>query len=486
MPRLMARAPARKRRESRGMAGADRRRVAGKGFGTKVTADMSNQDPKLILRKRLRAEMEALRGLLRKAKLLSGRTVGRSRAAPCCGKDGRFLAEEHRSEPTEVERTSSSCAKRRKTMLLVEIVVEPRMSADEYEMSTLATRVASLSSNMPAHIVEFLKECTGHEDGNNGEMEIDLGSMRHSAIFELKKLLDEFDEEQKRRHQTHAARSTRGRRDRRGGGGRVDDAIIDICSDVSPTAAEQVLRSPPLLLADGEIEEEAEDMLVDICGDASPVATNTLAEPGNRPRSSSSRSSCSSGSSSDPSHSGNSDSGSDDGSVTSSPAPAVLHNTGGGASPVAVPDKVLCSSPLEDEEVEERGGASPIAAARFADDESVGSSLVPPVLPERDDEPVTALPTARDQNIPQATSYRDLIARACMQRRLRRPARQRAYEELEEMERNAKPIGDWIHPMHLRQLGITPVEHAVTGSERRAPGRGSPVQRLLGLFLKAE
>ena len=81
--------------------------------------------------------------------------------------------------------------------------------------------------------------------------------------------------------------------------------------------AEKVLRSPPRLLEDGEIEEEAEDMLVDICGDASPVPTKTLAEPANHPGGSSGSSS---------------DSGTDDASVTSSPAPAVLHNTG--ASPV--------------------------------------------------------------------------------------------------------------------------------------------------------
>ncbi|PVH48226.1 hypothetical protein PAHAL_4G284100 [Panicum hallii] len=476
------------------MAGAGRRRVAGEGPGTKVPADISNQDPQLILRKRLRAEMEALRGLLRKAELLSGKTVGNGRAAARCGKDGRFLAAEHRSEATEAERTP--CAKRRKTMPLAEIVVEPRMSADE--ISNLVARVASLSSNMPAHILEFLKEeCTGHEDGNSGEIEIDLGSMRRSAMPELRKLLDEFAEGEKRRHQTDAASASRpisrSSPDQHEDGEIVveeDDAIVDICVDASPTAAEQVLRSPPRLLEGGEIEEEAADMLVDICGDASPVATKTLAGPGNRPgsSSSSSSSSCSSGSSSDPSHSDSGDSGSDDESVTSSPAPAVLHNTSPGASPVGVPDKVLCSSPcsLEDGEcrIEERGGA----AAKFADHESVGGSLVPLILPERGDEPETALealPIARDQSIPQAT-YRDLIARACqMLRRRRHPARQRAYEELEEMERNAKPIGDCVHPMHLRQLGITPVEHAVT-SERRAPGRGSPVQRLLGLFLKAE
>ena len=72
--------------------------------------------------------------------------------------------------------------------------------------------------------------------------------------------------------------------------------------------AEKVLRSPPRLLED-----------VDICGDASPVPTKTLAEPANHPGGGSGSSS-------------SSDSGTDDASVTSSPAPAVLHDTG--ASPV--------------------------------------------------------------------------------------------------------------------------------------------------------
>ncbi|RCV20754.1 hypothetical protein SETIT_4G082900v2 [Setaria italica] len=438
-------------------------------------AGISRQDPQLILRKRLREEMEALRGLVRKAELL----CGKRRAAPRCGKDdGRFLEAEGWSEsPTEAEGTT--CAKRRKTT-----PAEPRMSADE--IADLVARVASLSENMPASILEFLEECTGHEDRNRGE--IDIGSMRRSAMFELKKMLGKFAKEEKRRSPPDQ---------------QEDGEIVDICGDASPSAAQKVLRyrSPPRLLEDGEIEEEAEDMSVDVCGDASPVAekfAGTVNSPG------STSSSCS-----DSSHCDSNGSGSEDESVASSPAPVVL------ASPMAVAHKVPCL--LEDGEIEERGGASPVAAEKFTDTvmhspRSSSSSyglptmrmsgaarflprpakepgLVSPSLPEVDDEPEMApeaLPNARGQNLLRAASYRDLVAKACrMQRRLHNPERLRAYEELEEMERNAKPISDWIHPMHLRQLGITPVEYAVT-SERRVPGRGSPVRRLLGFFLKAE
>ncbi|KAG2637942.1 hypothetical protein PVAP13_2NG555900 [Panicum virgatum] len=447
---------------------ADRRHVARDGLSanTKMTAfasaEISIQDPQLVLRKRLRAEMEALRGLLRKAELLSGKkSVAKSRAPPRCGKDGRFLAAE--DEATEAEMTT--CAKRRKAVPVAK-VAEPRMSAEE--ISSLTARVASLSENMPAHILEFLrKECTGREDRSSGEIEIDLGSMKHSALFKLRKLLDEFAEEEKRRDQTDAA-SVSGRTgpsplDEQEDGEIVeeDDAIVaDICGDASPSAAQKVLRSPPrLLVVDGEVEE-TEDMLIDVCGGgaASALATKTFDEAGNNQDSGGSSCSSSSGSSSDSSCSdSSSDSGADDARVTSCPVPSDhLH---------------VCL--LEDGEMEECGGASPVAAAKSADtadSRTCGSSCL---------EQPKALVIAHDQG-----AYRGLIAKACQkQRRMRNPERQRAYQELEEMERDAAPISDWIHPTHLAQLGITPAEYAVT-SERGVPGRGCPVQRLLGLFVK--
>ncbi|CAN6221781.1 unnamed protein product [Urochloa humidicola] len=223
---------------------------------------------------------------------------------------------------------------------------------------------------------------------------------------------------------------------------------------------------------------------------------------------SSSSSGCSSGGScGDSSDSDSSDSDSDDESVTSSPAPAVLPKTD--ASPMAVD---LCSSPClteqvrrssprrsrnslpEDGEIEERPPApeklaEPVISPRnsyssgSAYDGNVSTVPAPVILPE----PLAQQPAARDHKVPLSQAeYRAMIAKAVQkQRRLQNPERQRAYEELEEKERKAKPISDWIPPMELTQLGITPVEYAMT-SERRVRCRGGPVQRLLGLFLKAE
>ncbi|OEL28631.1 hypothetical protein BAE44_0010350 [Dichanthelium oligosanthes] len=62
---------------------------------------------------------------------------------------------------------------------------------------------------------------------------------------------------------------------------------------------------------------------------------------------------------------------------------------------------------------------------------------------------------AQDHNLPRSQAeYRELIAKGhAKKRRLCHPERQRGYGELEEMERNVKPIRDWIHPMHLCSWG---------------------------------
>ncbi|CAD6337243.1 unnamed protein product [Miscanthus lutarioriparius] len=235
-------------------------------------------DPRLVLRKRLGEEMEALRGIFRKAELVVRKTVDKGRAAPRCGKDGRFLAAEAGSETIEANRIPcdkkrkkmppvdveiikprmmqidrTPCATRRKAMPLVENIEHPRISKvdqapcakkrrtmppveiidtliSKAEILSLVTRLSSLSSNMPTHIVEFLdKECTGHaeEKAGKNEIEIDLGSMRRSAMFALQKLLDEFAEEEKRQQQE------------------------------SMNVSRSISRSSPRELEDGELIEEA-------------------------------------------------------------------------------------------------------------------------------------------------------------------------------------------------------------------------------------
>jgi len=86
-------------------------------------SELSAPDPRQVLRKRLGEEMEALRGILRKAELVVRKNIDKGRAAPRRGKDGRFLAAEARSEAMEADRTP--CAKRRKVMPPLEIIEPP-------------------------------------------------------------------------------------------------------------------------------------------------------------------------------------------------------------------------------------------------------------------------------------------------------------------------------------------------------------------------
>ncbi|KAJ1258578.1 hypothetical protein BS78_10G086300, partial [Paspalum vaginatum] len=525
----------------------------------------SNRDRLLMLRKRLRDEMEALRGILKKAELLANSKIVDEigRPAPRRGKDGRFLNEGDRSDPTEADKTASAksrktmpmpsveavehrmaawttSAKRRKIMPVLEIV-EPRVSKDE--IASVATRVSSLASDMPAHILEFLKkECTGHLDEDAGEIAIDLGSMRRSAMPELQKLLDEFAEEEKRRYQNATSMNVSApisclspRKTEEGEIAEEDcDDTVDVCGDTSPVAAAKVLCSPLRTFEDGEIAEEEEEEAVG-CGAAAAVESEKKIEAGgsttcNSPISSSSSGSSSSSSSSSGSSTSNgssssgsssssdssdSDDDDDDETVTSRPVPAVVPTAD--ASAVAATHKALISSLpcsledetgniprgnssssslLEDGEIEEKqegNGTSPVTTPKSGRVGSLPAHVVcakPPLQQSRSVAPgLVAKGNEKKRMLPCSQERKRSPARVVEKKneKMRSLERQRFYKMLKEKERNAKPIfDDWIDPVHLRQLGITPpVEYAVT-SERRVPGRGCPVQRLLGLSLKEE
>lgn len=145
--------------------------------------------------------------------------------------------------------------------------------------------MSALSEHMPAHMLEFLKkECTGHEDTSSGEMEIDIGSMRHSVMFYLSKILDE---EKKRWGQDeelmNASRSTSHSTKRE----HEDDDIVDRkCygpnahkfGDAPHIAADKVLWQAE----DSEITRDA------VCTAVAPIATEELVETGNSPSNNSS------------------------------------------------------------------------------------------------------------------------------------------------------------------------------------------------------
>ncbi|XP_062217763.1 transcription factor GTE9-like [Phragmites australis] len=168
-----------------------------------VVVEMPVEPAVVILRKRMASELDALRGLVKKAELLS------------LGKNGRFLAAESRLETPMKAGGKTPSAKRRKVSPLVEQIETPRMSSDEREQ--LADRLATLSSSQPDHILEFLKKQCGGDADPHGEFEIDLNSMENSVLFELKKQLDEFAEESK----SEAVQEE-------------EDEYVDICGGVSP------------------------------------------------------------------------------------------------------------------------------------------------------------------------------------------------------------------------------------------------------------
>uniref|UniRef100_J3M607 Uncharacterized protein n=1 Tax=Oryza brachyantha TaxID=4533 RepID=J3M607_ORYBR len=81
---------------------------------------------------------------------------------------------------------------------------------------------------------------------------------------------------------------------------------------------------------------------------------------------------------------------------------------------------------------------------------------------------------------------RELIARAQEKQQLRRRAleRKRAREQLEEMERTARPVYEHIDPSVMKQLGITPKVEYMVSSEKSQDSERCLLQKL-GLFLKS-
>ncbi|KAG0533762.1 hypothetical protein BDA96_04G220900 [Sorghum bicolor] len=156
-----------------------------------------------LLQKRLASELDVLRGLLKKAELISRREACKGGAPPTAGKNKKeqFLASKQRSEPmVDGGGGNAPSVKRRKISTLVahkqkhkqKLVRAPRMSAEE--RSQLAGRVSSLSMELPGHIVEFMLKHFGDAD-SHGEIDIDFDSAEDSILLELRTQLDKFAQE---------------------------------------------------------------------------------------------------------------------------------------------------------------------------------------------------------------------------------------------------------------------------------------------------
>jgi hypothetical protein len=164
-----------------------------------VGGERSSQE---LLQKRLASELDALRGLLKKAELISRGGEACKGGAPTAGKKERFLASKsnQRAKPIEGSGGNAPSAKRRKISTLAEQkqkqkqIPAPRMSPEE--RNQLAGRLSSLCGELPGHIVEFLQKHFGDAD-SHGEIEINIDSVEDLVLFELKTRLDKFAEESK-------------------------------------------------------------------------------------------------------------------------------------------------------------------------------------------------------------------------------------------------------------------------------------------------
>uniref|UniRef100_A0A0E0NHH7 NET domain-containing protein n=1 Tax=Oryza rufipogon TaxID=4529 RepID=A0A0E0NHH7_ORYRU len=181
-----------------------------------------------LLRKRCRSEMEAVRGLLKKAEAL-------------------------------VRKAAAGAAARRPLPRRVKDKEAMTMAQKEQLVGLLSSLPAGI---LPSHVADFMRRrCSWRAvpgvDGDDDELEIDLGSTEDAALFELRKMLD--DEAAVRRT------SPRGLED-----GEVADEYMDICGGVSPLPA-AARKPPPLALSSPPAAAEQEDDLIDIFGGDSPL-----------------------------------------------------------------------------------------------------------------------------------------------------------------------------------------------------------------------
>jgi hypothetical protein len=79
--------------------------------------------------------------------------------------------------------------------------VKPKMTAAERE--AFGNSLAEIADDLPAHIIELLQQCM---DGNtdtagDGEIEIDIQAISDDLLFELKKHVDKYLQEQEQNQQ---------------------------------------------------------------------------------------------------------------------------------------------------------------------------------------------------------------------------------------------------------------------------------------------
>jgi uncharacterized membrane protein YgcG len=226
------------------------------------------------LRERIQSERQVVGGLLKKAEALVARAKedvhgGRAAAAhsEACAlpRRGRFLRRPEARPEAEATAAMDGAAsprkKRRKAATsassIVEVeVIEPTMP--KAQRDRLYGLLSSLSAEMPLppHIVALMQsQCCCVVDPNGEEMDVDLGSAKDAALFQLLNLLEEFAQQQTTKIQPRLAEEQ-------------EPPKIE--------APDATSRSSSIcqLMEDGEVADEGADMDMDICGGVSPLVVD--------------------------------------------------------------------------------------------------------------------------------------------------------------------------------------------------------------------
>ncbi|KAK9039598.1 hypothetical protein V6N11_014794 [Hibiscus sabdariffa] len=103
------------------------------------------------------------------------------------------------SEDKETSKPMPPAKKRKTTSVTQEIINEPIKRMTDEEKHNLGRQLESLLSEMPTHIIDFLREnsSNGSESGEE-EIEIDIDDLSDDTLFKLKRLLDDHLQEKQK------------------------------------------------------------------------------------------------------------------------------------------------------------------------------------------------------------------------------------------------------------------------------------------------
>ncbi|XP_052156695.1 uncharacterized protein LOC127774477 [Oryza glaberrima] len=390
------------------------------------------------LRERIQSERQVVGGLLKKAEALVARAKedvhgGRAAAAhsEACAlpRRGRFLRRPEARPEAEATAAMDGAAsprkKRRKAATsassIVEVeVIEPTMP--KAQMDRLYGLLSSLSAEvpLPPHIVALMQsQCCCVVDPNGDEMDVDLGSAKDAALFQLLNLLEEFAQQQTTKIQPRLAEEQEPPKieapDATSRSSSIcqlmedgevadegADMDMDICGGVSPLPKQEeddelintsgggggggfALQSPPAKQQEEEFVRDASPVAVDKFPQTESPSSSTGSSSGSSSSSSSSGgssgSSCSrsSSSGSDSDHHGDSASSRADNSelpteAAAKPLEQQLVTVCGGVSPLIDEFSPLLKQQEDDELIDVTGGVSPVSVNKFPDSPRSSSS----------------------------------------------------------------------------------------------------------------